>query len=331
MKLLFLGTSAGKPSNHRNVTSIAVILQDAEYILVDCGEATQHQIMKSELKLSKLKDIYITHLHGDHIFGLPGLLCTLNEIRTESLTISGPRGLKNFLNFPLKNINNFKVNIQEFSYQYEHATVKRHYSGNYEYVVELALIEHGVTCFAYKITEIRISPQIDMDLLFPHLDYHRFELEKLGFQPAEKIINTLKMGHTITLDSGFCFDMKNYLKRENNKSIVIALDNYESKKMVYYFGSCDVLVHECTYALTNTMSEEEKKEIQKLAFNHKHSTNVMALDIAKKMKARMLILTHFSNRYDFDDESQIIKGCGNAESISIECARDFTEFCICNK
>ena len=123
MKTLFLGTAAGKPSNHRNVTSIAVIFEDAEFILVDCGEATQHQIMNSILKLSKLKAIYITHLHGDHIFGLPGLLCTLNEIRTEKLCIIGPRGLKEYLKFTTRFINNYRLDIKEYGYTDEHFMV----------------------------------------------------------------------------------------------------------------------------------------------------------------------------------------------------------------
>lgn len=334
MKTLFLGTSAGKPSNHRNVTSIAVIFDNAEFILVDCGEATQHQIMNSVLKLSKLKAIYITHLHGDHIFGLPGLLCTLNEIRTEKLCIIGPRGLKEYLKFTNRFINNYRLDIKEYGYTDEHFTVARHFSGNYEYTVEFAIVEHGVLCFAYKITQIRVNPQVDMTLLYPHIDYHRRELEKTGFLPAEKLINTLKTGTTITLNDGFCFNGKNYLKRYNDVSLVIALDNYNSDRMKYYFNSCDVIIHECTYAIMESMNEEERKEVETLALNHKHSTNIMAYDVANKLNASGLILTHFSNRYDFEDEIRIIEGITSKvtnNKIDIICARDFSEFCICNK
>ena len=80
MKLLFLGTVSQKPSKTRNVTSIALILESNQFVLFDCGEGTQHQILKSSLSLSNLHSIFITHLHGDHIFGLPGLLCSLNDI-----------------------------------------------------------------------------------------------------------------------------------------------------------------------------------------------------------------------------------------------------------
>ena len=85
MKLYFLGTGSQKPSKTRNVTSIALILQTNKYILFDCGEGTQQQILKSNISLTNLHSIFITHLHGDHIFGLPGLLFSMNEILEEKI------------------------------------------------------------------------------------------------------------------------------------------------------------------------------------------------------------------------------------------------------
>jgi len=103
MKLTFLGTGAGSPCKFRNVSSIALQIQDGSFILFDCGEGTQHQILKSDVvKISKISHIFITHLHGDHCFGLPGLLATIsmNSIKPSNnfmITIIGPLGIKNML------------------------------------------------------------------------------------------------------------------------------------------------------------------------------------------------------------------------------------------
>jgi len=337
MQVLFLGTSAGKPTNHRNVTSIAVILQDSEFILIDCGEATQHQIMKSSLKITKLKAIHITHLHGDHIFGLPGLLCSLNNVRKDPITIYGPSGLKTFLDFTIKQINTYTVNVKEYNSINRNTLQTKHLSGNYEYSVDSAQVYHRIPCFAYKITQTRITEQIDMKYLYPHLDLYRNELENMGFSPAERIIPFLKKGASFTMNDGFIFNGNNYILKTNEVSLVIALDNCDSKNMCFYFKNCDVLIHDCTYALMKSMSDKEKKEITQLAYSHKHSTNQMAFSVARMLKCNHLILTHFSSRYDFKDEEAIIKGCVEekdeylTKDMKIECARDFSQFCIHNK
>ena len=78
MQVTFLGTSSGVPTRARNVSAVALRLpQRAELWLFDCGEATQHQFLRSELRVSQLRRIFVTHMHGDHVYGLPGLLATL--------------------------------------------------------------------------------------------------------------------------------------------------------------------------------------------------------------------------------------------------------------
>ena len=104
MNITFLGTSSGVPSLTRNVSSLALKLsQSSEVWLFDCGEGTQHQIMKSNIKSSQIKKIFITHMHGDHIYGLPGLLATLGlSGNSEGIQIYGPTGLRSFVNSSLK-------------------------------------------------------------------------------------------------------------------------------------------------------------------------------------------------------------------------------------
>ena len=125
MNITFLGTSSGVPTLKRNVSSLALKLsQSAEVWLFDCGEGTQHQIMKSNIKSSHIKKIFITHMHGDHIYGLPGLLATLSlSGNSDGIEIYGPSELKSFvisalkssyckLSFPLR-----FINVEEYSEQ----------------------------------------------------------------------------------------------------------------------------------------------------------------------------------------------------------------------
>ena len=104
MNITFLGTSSGVPSLTRNVSSLALKLsQSSEVWLFDCGEGTQHQIMKSNIRSSQIKKIFITHMHGDHIYGLPGLLATLGlSGNSEGIEIYGPLELRSFINSALK-------------------------------------------------------------------------------------------------------------------------------------------------------------------------------------------------------------------------------------
>ena len=329
MRVLFLGTASGKPSNHRNVTSIAVIIENAEYLLVDCGEATQHQIMKSSLKLSKLRGIFISHLHGDHIFGLPGLLCTLNEIRTDPLPIYGPKGLTDFLRFTMKSITNYHLEISEISKFIEHQTLTRISSGNYEYLVQLASIVHTTTTFAYKFTQIRVNNKVDIIKIRPHLDLYREELIKMGYTPPNQIISALKSSPIIEMTNGFTFKMENYQEKENEQTLIVALDNCDTQRMCYYFTKCDMLIHESTYACFD-------EDMSILAQKHAHSTNRMAAKTAIRLSAKQLVLTHFSNRYDFEDEEAIIDDTRKELNIAkhdaeVYCARDLSEFCICSK
>lgn len=343
MKVQFLGTASGKPSKYRNVTSIAVILEDANYILIDCGEATQHQIIKSDLKFSKIIGIYITHLHGDHIFGLHGLLCSLNEIRTEPLEIHGPIGLSNYVSFVQKNITNYSLIINEYDYELTTSTANTIPLFNYNYRIDYCEVDHvndrSIKCFAYKITQIRNNNnlKIDMARLSPVLETHRTLIENKGYVPAEKIIRTLKeKNEAIYITEGVCINPTDYIIGESDKNLIVALDNYNSAKMVETFNSCDTLIHECTYSCFTEMTNEEKMRITKLAKSHGHSTNTMAIHVASKLKCSNLILTHFSNRYEETDEQyeKIIDGClsylneKDNPPPNIYCASDFSTYTI---
>ena len=104
MQVTFLGTSSGVPTRQRNVSSLAVRLpQRSELWLLDCGEATQHQLLRSPLRVSQLRRIFITHMHGDHVFGLPGLLASLGMAGASAgLDLYGPPPLQSFVESALR-------------------------------------------------------------------------------------------------------------------------------------------------------------------------------------------------------------------------------------
>src|SRR5215208_6097212 len=97
IRIVFLGTSSGTPSRDRNVSSVAVIL-DGTVLLLDCGEGTQHQLLRAPVRSGAIEAICVTHLHGDHVYGLPGLLATMTmNARNAPLTLVGPETLRSYI------------------------------------------------------------------------------------------------------------------------------------------------------------------------------------------------------------------------------------------
>ncbi|WP_337020230.1 MBL fold metallo-hydrolase, partial [Oceanobacillus massiliensis] len=151
MELVFLGTGAGVPSKERNVSAVALtLLQELGSIwLFDCGEATQHRILDTSIKPRKIDKIFITHLHGDHIYGLPGLLSSRSfQAGDQLLTLYGPRGIKEFITTSLK------VSGTHLSYPLEivEITEGKILDGD-KFSVYAKQLDHRITCFGYRIEE----------------------------------------------------------------------------------------------------------------------------------------------------------------------------------
>ena len=152
MELYFLGTNAGVPTLQRNVTSIGLRMLDERRALwlFDCGEGTQHQILRSPLKLSKLEKIFITHLHGDHVFGLPGLLSSrAYQGGTTPLTVYGPPGTERMI------VTTLELSQSRLNYE---LNIVEHTGGivfeDDSFIVESALLEHRIDSYGYRITEM---------------------------------------------------------------------------------------------------------------------------------------------------------------------------------
>ncbi|WP_370621774.1 MBL fold metallo-hydrolase [Bacillus sp. JCM 19034] len=150
MEFHFLGTGSGVPSTSRNVSSLAVrFLQKKDVWLFDCGEATQHQLLKSTITLSKISHIFITHLHGDHIYGLPGLLSSRSAQGGHTpLTIFGPKGIDDFIE------TSFTVSKTTLGYQINYQFI----DDGFEYFeqgisIYVKKLNHVIDSFAYKLVE----------------------------------------------------------------------------------------------------------------------------------------------------------------------------------
>jgi len=152
MKLQFLGTSAGAPTRQRNVTSLAVMFeQRRDWYMFDCGEATQHQLLRSGFSPARLSKIFITHLHGDHVFGLPGLLSSRSMTISSKrpVTIYGPKGIKDFVQSALR----LSATHLSFALEFFEFTQAGLIYENESERVETIRLSHDVPSFAYKLTE----------------------------------------------------------------------------------------------------------------------------------------------------------------------------------
>lgn len=301
MHLTFLGTGAGAPSLQRNVTAIALTLSKrGETWLFDCGEATQHQFMRSALKPGKLEKIFITHLHGDHIFGLPGLLTSRSMAGlTEPMTLYGPKGLRQFVDIALSlsgSYTGYPLEIVEI----EAGPVL----DNGEFRVTAYALNHVVECYGYRI-EQHDKPGF--------LDAPRLKAEGV---PRGPWYQDLKQGKRITLEDGREINGADYLgPATKGKVLAIFGDTGPTEVALQLAANADVMVHETT--LEAAMAEK--------ANGRGHSTTVQAASVAQRAGAKRMIATHFSSRYLSQDRERLLAECQSVFPAT-ELAHDFAIF-----
>ena len=283
MQVTFLGTSSGVPTRSRNVSSVALRLpQRSELWLFDCGEGTQHQFLRSNLRLSQLKKIFITHMHGDHIFGLPGLLASLGLAGNSSgLNLYGPTHLKEYLNSILR------TSSSRISYPFQIKTVEEAAHNreilfeDKDFLVTCIPLKHRVPAFAYRVDQ-KERPG-------------RFNLEhaKTLKIPPGPIYSALQKGEKVKLEDGRILNGKDFTGPSRpGMSLVYCTDTIFSEAAIELAYEADLLIHESTFAHKDS----------KLAYERAHSTSTMAAQIALEAKVGQLVLTHLSPRYAPNNE-----------------------------
>ena len=268
-EVTFLGTGSAVPSARRWLPSILVKLR-GDYILLDCGEGAQYRVLKAGLKVNKLAAILVTHMHGDHVYGLPGLLESLGMWgRSRRLEVWGPRGIKKYLEAALVR--------DELGYPLEIGVVKPGVIiSRGGYTVVAVPVEHKVEAYAYLIIERDLPGKFD-----------ERKAEELGIPPSP-LRKMLIQGLTIKLPNGRVIRPQDVVgPPRRGLKIVYSGDTMPCDALAEAASGADLLVHDATF----TSEHEEEAEVSG------HSTAAAAAECAAKARVKLLFLFHYSNRY----------------------------------
>ncbi len=271
LSIIFLGTGGSWPTVKRNVTSIAV-KRGSEITLFDCGEGTQRQFQKSKLSYMQVSQIFITHFHGDHFLGLPGLIQTmqLND-RDKPLHIYGPKGMKQLAS-QLFSLGYFRPSYKVVVHEVDNGDVLEFHG----YVIRVLKVLHNVPAFAYCFEEKNRPGK-----------FNKPKALKLGV-PEGPLFSKLQRGQSITLKDGTIITSDMILgPSRKGRKIVISGDTKPCEKMIEFSRDADVLIHEATF----------DSELEDIAIEYGHTTAAQAARIAKKAHVEKLFLTHISPRY----------------------------------
>jgi len=297
IKVIPLGTAGGVPTVDRSLPSIALI-RKGETLLFDCGEGTQRQMIKAGISPCGRMKIFITHLHGDHVVGLFGLLQTMNLLnRDKELNVYGPEGLSGLIKGVLSNIAaepKFELKVHEVD---EGIVCEES-----EYVVKAVWAEHSKPNLAYALIEKEYPGK-----------FHPEKAKELGI-PEGPLWAKLKRGEAIVLKDGRVIKPEQVVgpPRPGIK-IVYTGDTAPCDSIVKLSEGADLLIHEATF----------DSSLLAKAIEDKHSTAAQAAEIALKAGVKKLLLTHISARYQ---EAKILEEEARKIFPEVEVARDLAVY-----
>lgn len=304
MQLTFLGTGAGLPSKYRNTQGFVFnFMQELkECWLFDCGEAIQHKIMHTTIKPSKIRRIFISHMHGDHILGLIGFLSSRNFLLNDDklpLTIYGPTGIKDFVESSLK----FTQSYLNYEIDFVEYTQEEIIYQTDKVAVEIKALHHTIDAYGFNIKFAQKKGKLLVD-----------KLNQLGIKPGP-FYKTIKEQESFT-HNGITYLSKDFLdSSQKGKVISIINDTTYFDDLDNFVANSDILISECTYL---------KSDELELAKKHKHMNIHHINHFVEKFNFDKIYLTHISSRYDYND----IKAIQQTLNDTITIVNDLDEYII---
>ena len=291
--LTILGTSAAKPTIDRNVSAHAVSI-DGETILFDCGEGVTRSLLHNEININSINNIFLSHLHIDHIGGLISLLHNMNlNDRKDRLNIHGPKELKKLVETGLQTLTtrldfecnvcivkaNFVPKITLDNHEYSGSYVKNEYLKTSKYKISVAKADHRVVAYAYRL-----------DLEGKPGKFNVVKAEKLGVNGSNR--GELVKGNSVNINGRIIQPEELVGKRQPGKSFGYSGDTRPTDHLERFFKNVTCLLFDATYILNDL--EKAKK--------HGHTTSYDAGRVARVANVDNLVLTHFSARYENTDD-----------------------------
>ncbi len=272
LKLTILGCNSAKPTLQR-FTTAQILSTDNSNFLIDCGEGAQLKIRQFKVKKSKIDQIFISHLHGDHFFGLPGIITSFNlGGRERPLTIFGPVGLQNFFN-TLSEIGSFYLNFPVEIIELDH-TIHQCIFEDDKIKVYAFPMKHRIPTTGFRFDE-KDKPR---KIIPEYIEKFKLSIEE---------IKRLKKGENIKRVNGVLLDCKTLTLEVATSSYAFCSDTLYDEDLLEYISGVNVLYHEATYL----------HDLKDKARERMHATALEAAQIAKKAKVGQLIIGHYSSRY----------------------------------
>jgi ribonuclease Z len=270
LDLVFLGTSGSMPTAQRAPAAL-LLRRGGERLLFDCAEGTQRQLLRSNVGLIELREIFLTHYHADHYLGLPGMLKTFAlRGREVPITVYGPPGLRDLFEALRRIFGRLTYTVELKELRAGDELIRE------DYRLTTFAVAHGVSAVGYALVEDPRPGRFDVQAA-----------DALGV-PAGPERGALQRGESVTLLDGQTITPDRVLgSARRGRKVVIAGDGSPSEAVIEAARGADVLVHEATFC------EDERDRARETA----HSTALEAAGVARAAEARMLALTHLSNRY----------------------------------